>query len=380
MSLKPAHVAFYLPNLASGGAERVVVQLAAGLIQAGLKVDLVLVRAFGEYLPLVPSGARVIDLGCTNAYRSAPALLDYLRREQPDGLISALDLTNLIALLVRCAARPRTRVAIQVHSTVSAQKRSPLKKKLEKLLLARIYPWADCIVAVSHGAARDLARYTGIPVEKIRTIYNPVIPPDLQAKAQEPVDHPWFTQDSPPVILGAGRLVEVKDFSTLLQAFALTRKATNASSTASHLQPPAPRLLILGEGDERPRLEVLASQLGIAADFSLPGYTENPFAYMSKAAALVLSSRLEGLPSVLIEALACGCPVVSTDCPSGPSEILGAGKYGHLVPVGDAQAMSEAILQVLQGDRRTPPPEWLRQFEQMPVVDQYLEALGLKEI
>ena len=380
MNDKTAHVAFFLPNLHSGGAERVTVQLAAGLVQAGLKVDLVLVRASGEYLPSYHPLYRVIDLGCANAYRSIPALLGYLRREQPDGLISALDLTNLIALLVRQAGHVHTRVVIQVHSTVSVQKRSALKKKLEKLLLAKIYPWADCIVTVSRGVARDLAHYTNIPANKIRTIYNPIITPDILDKAQEPVDHPWFVQESPPVILGVGRLAEVKDFPTLLRAFAILRQVVHPLPAIYRLPLPAHHLVILGEGDERPRLEMLAKELGIAANFHLPGFTENPFAFMSKAAVFVLSSRLEGLPSALIEALACGCPVVSTDCPSGPSEILDGGNYGHLVPVGDARTMCEAILQVLHGDHRTPPPEWLRQFELMPVADQYLEALGLKEI
>jgi glycosyltransferase involved in cell wall biosynthesis len=373
-------VALFLPNLSSGGAERVAVQLASGLVQAGLQVDLVLVRASGEYLPLVPAQARVIDLSAANAYRSGPALLRYLRRERPDGLISALDLTNLIALLARRAGRVSTRLAIQVHSTISAQKRSPLKKKMERLLLSRIYPWADCIVAVSRGVANDLAGYTGISAEKIRTIYNPIITPDMLQKARQPVDHPWFDRHGPPVILGAGRLTAVKDFSTLLQAFALLRQAAIPLPADAQLFSPGPRLVILGEGEERPRLEALASELGVAADFNLPGYTENPFAYMSKANAFVLPSRLEGLPSALIEALTCGCPVVSTDCRSGPSEILDGGQYGHLVPVGDAQAMSAAITKVLRGERRLPPAEWLRQYQLTPVVKQYLEVLGLKGI
>jgi glycosyltransferase involved in cell wall biosynthesis len=379
MSDPTAHVALYLPSLASGGAERVAVQLAAGLLQAGLKVDLVLVRATGEYLSLVPPGVHVIDLQAKDAYRSAPALLRYLKREQPDGLISALDLTNLVALLVRRTARLRTRVVIQVHSTVSIQKRSALKKKLEKLLLARIYPWADCIVTVSRAAAQDLTGYTGIPLEKMRTIYNPIIGPDLPEKAHEAPGHPWFTRDGPPVILGVGRLAEVKDFPTLLRAFALLRQASHLQPAGRQLPSPVPRLVILGEGEERPRLEQMVDAMGLGADVALPGFAANPFAYMSKADVFVLSSRLEGLPSALIEALACGCPVVSTDCPSGPAEILDGGKYGHLVSVGDAQAISEAIIQVLQGNRRLPPQEWLRQFELAPVVDQYLEALKLKK-
>ena len=194
---------------------------------------------------------------------------------------------------------------------------------------------ANAIVAVSDGVAENMSATMQFPRERITTIYNPVVTPDVPTLARAPLAHPWFDAGTPPVILAVGRLVDQKDFETLFHAFARIRKQRTA------------RLLILGEGKLRPQLETLAVSLGLAADIALPGFVVNPFAYMRCAAVLVLSSRWEGLPSVLIEALACGCPVVSTDCIAGPSEILQDGEYGTLVPMGDDAALASAIIATL---------------------------------
>ena len=166
-----------------------------------------------------------------------------------------------------------------------------------------------------------------------------MITSELLVRAKEPLDHPWLKPGAPPVILGTGRLVTPKDFSTLLRAFARVRVQRKA------------RLVILGEGNRREELESLAQQLGVSADVALPGFVANPYPFMERAAVFVLSSAWEGFGNVIVEALACGCPVVSTDCPGGPSEILDDGAYGPLVPVGDDAAMAEAILAVLESSR-----------------------------
>jgi glycosyltransferase involved in cell wall biosynthesis len=238
-------------------------------------------------------------------------------------------------------------------------------KKLFRLQLAgRFYPWADAIIAVSDGVADDVARVTSLPRESITTIHNPVVTPELQEKMRAPLDHPWFAPGNPPVLLAVGRLVDQKDFPTLLKAFARVRAVRKA------------RLIILGEGKERPELEALTGKLGVASDVDLPGFVLNPFPYMIRASALVLSSAWEGLPGVLIEAMACGCPVVSTDCPSGPAEILNGGAYGPLVPVGDDAALAKAILSVLEAP---PDSERLRAqaalFSVDRATDQYLQVL-----
>jgi glycosyltransferase involved in cell wall biosynthesis len=197
----------------------------------------------------------------------------------------------------------------------------------------------------------------------MRVIYNPVIDAALYAKADAPVEHPWFQPNQPPVVLAAGRLVALKGYDTLLRAFARVRQETFA------------RLVILGEGPERPNLERLAAELGVAADVDMPGFDPNPFRYMKRAGVFVLSSRCEGLPNVLIQALACGCPVVSTDCPSGPSEILDGGRYGALVPVDDVEAMAGAIVRALLGQVAPAPSAWLEQFRVEVVAEQYLRVM-----
>ena len=219
-------------------------------------------------------------------------------------------------------------------------------------------------MAVSHGVGDSLAELADIPRERITTIYNPTVTPDLHAGARVPLDHPWFRPDAPPVVPGAGRLVPPKDFPTLLRAFARVRA-----------QRPA-RLVILGEGKRRGELETLAATLGITADTAMPGFVENPYPYMARAAVFVLSSVREGLPNVLIEALACGCPVVSTDCPSGPAEVLDGERYGRLVPTGDDAALARALCATLE---KAPPRERLiergRFFSVDRAVEQYERLL-----
>lgn len=340
--------------------------LAAGFLQYNLRVTMVLVKARGVFLSQLPSNVQVVDLNSINAYAAFPKLIHFLQENRPTALLSALDLTNLIAILAKIVANVPTRVVVTAVNTVSIQERSPLKKILEQILLRNIYPLAHNIVAVSNGVARDLSNYANIQPNQICTIYNPVITSELYERANEPVEHPWLDEDNIPLILGVGRLTKAKDFSTLIRAVSIVHKSAPV------------RLIILGEGDERPNLKALANRLGLSSEVCLLGFSENPFPYYKKSSVFVLSSLWEGLPTVLIEALACGCPVVSTDCPSGPFEILDGGNYGHLVPVGDIAAMAEAILSVLNGDKRRPPDTWLRQFELGSVIRQYLVALGME--
>jgi glycosyltransferase involved in cell wall biosynthesis len=203
-------------------------------------------------------------------------------------------------------------------------------------LVRRFYPWACKIVAVSQGVADDLIQITKLPLSRIQVIYNPVVAPELREKAKEPVAIPWFAATNDPVILSVGRLTELKDFPTLIRAFALVRRKLPC------------RLLILGEGDQRASLEGLVSRLGLEEHVLLPGFASNPYSYMAQAAVFVLSSISEGLPSALIEAMAVGTPVVSTACPSGPSEIITPEVNGLLVPSADPEALAEAILRVLE--------------------------------
>ncbi len=200
---------------------------------------------------------------------------------------------------------------------------------------------------------------------KVHVVYNPVVTPDLLNKAREDAGHAWLKRGQPPVILGAGRLTEQKDFETLLNAFAILRKKTEA------------RLIILGEGEKRPDLETVIRRLGIEEDVDLHGYVENPYSFMRQSRVFVLSSKWEGSPSVVIAALACGCPVISTDCPGGVREILADGAYGDLVPVGDAAAMAEAMEKVLASGGKKAAPNWLDQFSIDNITDQTMKILKL---
>jgi glycosyltransferase involved in cell wall biosynthesis len=248
---------------------------------------------------------------------------------------------------------------------VEARRVEQVSSRLAPLTARIFYPWADGIVTVSQGVAKDLAQITGLPLERIRVIYNPVITPELREQTKETTDHPWFAPGEPPVVLGAGRLVEQKDFPTLIRAFAQVRRVRPA------------RLIILGSGREQKRLEALVQDLSIEEDVGWLGFVKNPFAYMAHSAVFVLSSAWEGLPTVLIEAMAAGASVVSTNCESGPAEILDNGKYGSLVAVGNSEAMAEAILNVLSSTSKPVDSCWLDQFTLETATQKYLDMLGI---
>lgn len=356
-----------LPSLAGGGAERSMLTLIGSFLRHGRDVDLLLFRREGPYLKSVPAGTRVTEIAAGSALRGRwlaaradpsgirrllqPVLLPrkadgalryvgglarHLRAHQPDVLLSAMTYTNLVALWARSLARVPVSVVVSERISLShhIQSRSSKNAWRWRHLLPAVghaYGSADGVVAVSNSVASDLAANTPLEPSAIRIIYNPVVDDRLAEWAAEPLDHPWFGPDAPPVVLAVGRLIPQKDFPTLLRAFAILSARRRA------------RLVILGEGRLRPELEALAAELGIEAHLELPGFVENPFRYMSRAAVLALSSIYEGLPGVLIQALACGCPVVSTDCPGGSAEILDDGRLGPLVPMHNAQALADAL-------------------------------------
>lgn len=362
MSTSSHHLAIYWPGLAWGGAERTMLKLAGGISSRGYKVDLVLVHANGSFLSEVPKHLRIIDLNASRALLSMPALISYLRREKPDILYSGL-YTNIIALWAKRLAHAPSRVIVSERAVISSYVKmdsSDYRVRLLPYLVRRFYLWADAIVAVSKGVAEDLGKTYRIPKEKIHVIYNPVVTPESRTLAQAPLDHPWFKPGEPPVILAAGHLTPQKDFTTLIQAFAMVQQVCRA------------RLIILGEGKDRGKLEALIRKLEVEAKVQLPGFAANPYPYMKKASLFVLSSRWEGLPGALIEALYCGAPLVATDCPSGPREVLADGKYGRLVPVGDSFAMAQAIESSLAGNAIHPPTESWKPFELENIVDQYV--------
>jgi len=375
------HLCVFLHSLADSGAQRRTVTLVNGLAGRGARVDLVVVARDGLATAGLRPEVRVIPLDVPpvrplvgrrprrgrQMLASVPALAACLDRERPDVLLSAASHAHFAALLGRRRADHAPPLVLRVSNHLSASSWNRVRRPaVLKWLAARaIYRWADAVIAVSEGVAEDLTRRAGIPRERITVIPNPVVTPDLLGKARLPLDHPWAAPDRPPLILAAGRLVPQKDFGTLVRAFARLRAHRPA------------RLVILGEGRERGRITALAVRLGVGEDVALPGFTDNPFAWMSHASLFVLSSAWEGLPGVLVEAMACGCPVVSTDCRSGPREVLDGGACGRLVPVGDAEALAAAMLATLGAP---PPAEVLirraEQFAEGPAVDRYARVLA----
>lgn len=367
---KSRRLAIFLPNLAGGGAERTMLNLAKGFALRGYEVDLVLAQAEGPYLDDVPESIQLVDLGegrILNKFktiRRLPALVRYLRHEKPSVMLAALVEANVVAVCARAIARQPSRVIINEQNTLSQKTRAPRGMQRWYPLFAKLtYHMADCVVGVSQGVVDDLVNNVGISEAKTAVIYNPGITQQVRDNAEAPLDHPWFNPGQPPVIVSVGRLHVQKDYGTLLQAFHIVR------------QKRAARLLILGDGGERQSLERIIQELEIGDDVSLPGFVENPHAFMARSAVYVLSSRWEGLPTVLVEALYCGVPLVATDCPSGPDEILEGGKYGCLVPMQDPEALARGIKSALDGTSPRADADSWRRFELESIVDQYVDLL-----
>ncbi|MDF1526211.1 MAG: glycosyltransferase [bacterium] len=361
-------IGIFMSFSGEGGVERMVSNLAQGMLDAGYQVDFVLARAQGRHLASIPDGVRLIKLDKRHTLGALPGLTAYLRREKPSALLAAKDRAIRVAILARFFARSDVFLAGRIGTTVSAalEGRNLLKRIFWHLGMKFFYRFTDLIVAVSEGVAKDVIQITSLPASQVTVISNPVITPVLQQLAEEPVSYPWFEDLTIPIIMGMGRLTRQKDFTTLIKAFAIVRETRKC------------RLLILGEGADRKDIETLAIELKICDDVNLPGFKSNPYAYLAKSSLFVLSSRWEGSPNALTEALALGRPVVSTDCPSGPSEILQDGKYGKLVPVGDVCSMAAAMSLTLDSP---PESEYLRgaveEYSVQKSTASYLKAMGL---
>ena len=340
-------VSFYIAapgGVGGGGAERVIISLANGFAKMGVRTDLVMKQANGPYLSLVSDDVTVVNLGAhigtaagnplAKARRFLSALRrlrDYMVDRRPRAMISAVTLENLVAVMARKLAGSDCRLLLGQRDTMSR-----MSHWHARALARWLYPLSDGVVAVSRGVAEDLVKVVPGIRDKVTVICNPVDLHGIRRLSQMEPDHPWFIGSQSQVVLAVGGLKTVKDFATLVRAFAEVRRTRPL------------KLVILGDGPERGRLEALVSELGLSGDVSLPGFTANPYACMRRSAVFVLSSVTEGFPNVLLEALACGCPVVSTDCQSGPDEILEGGKWGELVPVGNPGALAAAMVRALE--------------------------------
>ena len=361
-------VALFHPSLIHGGIQRVFVNLARGFLGRGLAVDMVQATPGGSFRDQVPPGVRLIDLGATRALTSLFPLVDYLKRVRPDVVISGAIQTNIVAVWAKRLAGIPVKVVLTEHNIISAiTADAPMvRTRTTPFFVRRFYPWADELVAVSQGSAQDLSRSLGERSRRIHVIYNPIIGPEFWRRAAEPLNDSRIETDTRPMVLAVGRLHYHKDYPALLRAFAILRRQVNA------------RLIFLGDGEERRALETLTQELGIETSVSFLGDVANPLPYMKRAKVLALSSVVEALPTVLIEALAMNLPVVATDCPTGPREILCDGAYGTLVPVGENERMADALLDALRAPGSPViPEEALARFQHDHVIKQYLAVMGV---
>jgi len=363
-------LAIYLPHLEGGGVQKVVRRLIGEFLGRGLAVDLLLNHRRGQWLEDLPPTVRVLELRAVLGHVRIASLVGYLRTAKPAALLALLEGPNLLSSWVKgLGLAGGTRVVVSVRN-VDDRLVECYPFGLKKLLFKMLYPWslrwADGVIAVSQGVKDGyLIRDGSLPEEKVTTILNPADVREVTAAMEEPITEDWFDRDFGPFLMGAGRLEPQKDFGNLIRAFSMVRREWPG------------RLLLVGEGSERKRLEALVGELGLGEVVRMPGHVRNPWKFMRRSEAFVLSSKHEGFGNVLVEAMACGTRVVSTDCPWGPSEVLEGGRWGRLVPVGDTPALARALSEALRGPHPVDHSGRLAGLSLGKCADRYLEVLGL---
>ncbi|WP_028006779.1 glycosyltransferase [Solimonas flava] len=360
-------VAFFLATSGHSGVDRLMRNLIPAVARRGYAVDQLKVRRHGPELGEAP-GVRVVDLGAAHVWSALPPLVRYLRRERPLVMLSDKDKVNRAAVFARALAGADTRLVLRSGTTISVDlaNRGPFERWTQRNSMRFCYRGAHAVVVPSDAAGRDLAAYAGLPPALIRTVPSPIVPASLFERRSPPPEHPWFAAGQPPVILGVGELSGRKDFATLIRAFAHLRRER------------ACRLVILGRGGQREALQALAAELGVADDVDFPGFRDDVFNFMTHAAGFALTSKWEGMPVVLIEALASGTPVVSTDGAGGARELLRDGEIGALLPVGDDVAIAAALRRILDEPKDVARNvAAARRYEIESATDAYLAAMGL---
>jgi glycosyltransferase involved in cell wall biosynthesis len=351
----------YTPTL-EGGVGRIIFNLSKGLIEKKYKIEILVNQMTPE--SFVDPGISILNLNQPRTYKNFFPIARYLKIKRPKSFMSVIYHGNLVSLAAHAISKSKSRMVVCEHIALEQALGNEkfFMRHVLKLLIRIFYRFAGSVVTVSKTAADELKSH-GVPKNKIEVIYNPVITNDLLAGSDEKIDLPWFNSQTAPIILSIGRLTVQKDFETLIRAAAEVKKQREV------------KLLILGDGPEKENLNQLIRQLGLESDVLMPGFVKNPYSYFKYSSVFVLSSRWEGLPTVLIEALAFGVPIVSTDCPAGPKEILQEGKLGRLVEVGDAKAMSNAIIETLDNPLPKPNANDLENFTSDTAVSKYEKVL-----
>lgn len=359
-------IAFFLPSVRGGGAEKSIVKMCNELVTMGASVDLVLVKYEGSLLNYISDQVNVVDLKCSRSILSVFKLAFYLINSNPDALISAMKHANIPAILAREIAKFigfKTKLLISERSNASKsfENNKSFKNNILLLSMSLLYPKADKVIGISKGVSQDLAQLLNLEPEKVHTIYNPVVNNELFTLCNVTVEEDWFKKIDHPIIIAVGRLTKAKGFDNLIKAFAKVSFKINCY------------LVILGEGEERESLETLIGTLSLKDKVYMPGFVNNPYKFMKHSDVFVLSSVWEGFGNVLVEAICCGCKIVSNDCPSGPKEIIESYNVGTLVPFNNVNLLSEAIIQELGAEPYLAIDNTLFTVEKC--VDEYLKEL-----
>jgi glycosyltransferase involved in cell wall biosynthesis len=361
-------IAVFASTSGHSGVDRTIKNLIPALIGRGYRVDLLKVRGHGPELSLNHHRFRTIDLRTSHTYSAFPSIVNYLIAHRPAVMLSDKDRVNRTALLARWLSGQSTRLILRYGTTVSVDlsQRGILQRWVQRTSIGKLYRYADNVIVSCKGVADDMASYTGLSRGRITVVASPIVPDTLLTQSFSRPDHPWFAPGEPPVILSVGELSYRKGFDVLIPAFARLRQERRC------------RLMILGKGARRERLLAQAAELGVANDFALPGYVTTPYSYMAGAGLFVMTSRWEGMPLVLIEALAVGASVVSTDCPNGPAEVLEGGRYGRLVKVDDVEGLHRAMAESLDAPvSASIPRQAILPYTVSASTDAYLQAFAL---
>jgi len=361
------HILWFIPSLEGGGAERVSIDLANAMYSRGLEISIVTAGRAGLRAGETASGVRLVELGARGVATALPGLVRTLQSLRPWAIISVMDHANLVAWLATRLARSAARTVFTTHIEFSHafEELSPPARRVALALYASVYRRADVRIAVSTDVAERIATRLNVARSSVAVIPNPVVPRRICTLAtMEPAD---VAPPRPEVarVLAIGRLALEKDFDTLIRAIAIATRQVPLE------------LVILGEGPQRPNLQRLVRDLALDEQVRLPGFLPNPYRTLRDARVFVSSSRWEGFGVAIVEAMTLGIPVVATDCPSGPAEILAGGAYGRLVPVGDAGALADAIVAAI----RDPGPvaaarRRAADFEIETITQRYLDRLN----
>ncbi len=363
-------VAFFIPDLTVGGAEQVTVNIVNGLADRGHNVELLLSRYDGELQGALSDQVEVVQLQpsrtpIVGVAAHLPAVVSYLKTNRPDVLIPHLQHPSVVCLTINRLLDTDTAIVPTHHSALGVTGTQNIKDRVVGRLIPALYPSADRLIAVSEGVADSIVEGTRVDRDSISVLHNPVEVDAVRERAQQPVENEWVESDRHELVVFVGRLADQKDLKTWLRTFKQVNKKR-----------PQTRGVIVGKGPQRETLKQFAASLGVEDVISIPGFVENPYRYMYKADTFLLTSKYEGLPTVVIEALACGCPVVATDCPSGPREILAGGSFGRLEAVGDENALAAATCEMLDSPI---PAETLRKraadFAPESVFEEYEQFL-----